>query len=330
MGEKDIAEKVLEDYDDVFADIVNVLLFGGERIVKEEELESTKDMSQYKADGRLHELERDVTKLWRKNRIRIALFGMENQTDIDGDMVLRVLGYEGASYRQQLLKEENRREAVEDTRPERYPVITLVLYFGTRHWKERTLFERLEIPEELRPFVNDYRINVFEIAYLSGEQIALFQSDFKIVADYFVQMRKNQSYIPSTETIRHVDEIFKMMAVLAGDIDFAGEWNQRIIEKGGKRDMATMRGFFDEAIEKGIGIGKAEGIGIGIGQGDQCRLISMVYKKMLKGQSPEVIAEDLVEELPEIRRIYDAIEESLPEFDATEVYKKLKNSVEIV
>ena len=26
MGEKDIAEKVLEDYNDVFADIVNVLL----------------------------------------------------------------------------------------------------------------------------------------------------------------------------------------------------------------------------------------------------------------------------------------------------------------
>lgn len=29
MGEKDIAEKVLEDYNDVFADIVNVLLFQG-------------------------------------------------------------------------------------------------------------------------------------------------------------------------------------------------------------------------------------------------------------------------------------------------------------
>lgn len=36
MGEKDIAEKVLEDYNDVFADIVNVLLFQGEQIVKPE------------------------------------------------------------------------------------------------------------------------------------------------------------------------------------------------------------------------------------------------------------------------------------------------------
>jgi hypothetical protein len=29
LGEKDISEKILEDYNDVFADIVNVLLFDG-------------------------------------------------------------------------------------------------------------------------------------------------------------------------------------------------------------------------------------------------------------------------------------------------------------
>lgn len=39
MAEKDIAEKTLEAYDDVFADIVNVLLFQGRHFVKEEELE---------------------------------------------------------------------------------------------------------------------------------------------------------------------------------------------------------------------------------------------------------------------------------------------------
>ena len=34
-GEKDITEKILADYNDVFADIVNVLLFGGKTIVDE-------------------------------------------------------------------------------------------------------------------------------------------------------------------------------------------------------------------------------------------------------------------------------------------------------
>ena len=50
MGEKDIAEKVLEDYNDVFADIVNVLLFQGEQIVKPEQLEDKTLRSSYKAE----------------------------------------------------------------------------------------------------------------------------------------------------------------------------------------------------------------------------------------------------------------------------------------
>ena len=60
MGEKDIAEKVLEDYNDVFADIVNVLLFQGEQIVKPEQLEDKTLRSSYKADGKLREIVRDV------------------------------------------------------------------------------------------------------------------------------------------------------------------------------------------------------------------------------------------------------------------------------
>ena len=38
MKEKDITQKVLEDNNDIFADIVNVLLFDGESEVEENEL----------------------------------------------------------------------------------------------------------------------------------------------------------------------------------------------------------------------------------------------------------------------------------------------------
>ena len=34
MGEKDIAEKILLAYNDVFSDIINVLLFGGQEIIR--------------------------------------------------------------------------------------------------------------------------------------------------------------------------------------------------------------------------------------------------------------------------------------------------------
>ena len=79
MGGKDIAEKALEEYDDVFSDIVNVLLFGGEQLVKEDELTEAAPLSVYKDDcGKLHEQERDISKFWKDGRIRICLYGLEN------------------------------------------------------------------------------------------------------------------------------------------------------------------------------------------------------------------------------------------------------------
>ena len=72
MAEKDITEKTLEAYNDVFADIINVLLFNGRRCVKEDELEEESPNSSYKADGKLHAQERDIAKYWRKGLVRIA------------------------------------------------------------------------------------------------------------------------------------------------------------------------------------------------------------------------------------------------------------------
>ncbi|SFJ04235.1 hypothetical protein SAMN04487775_11233 [Treponema bryantii] len=71
MGEKDIAEKNLEAWNDVFADIVNVLLFKGKQLVKEQDLEADTKDSMLKADNELHEQERDVSKFWKNGEIRI-------------------------------------------------------------------------------------------------------------------------------------------------------------------------------------------------------------------------------------------------------------------
>ncbi len=75
----------------------------------------------------------------------------------------------------------------------------MVLYFGNISWKKyKTLLETVEVSDELKPFVSDYDTNKFEIAWLSYEQLEMFKSDFKIVADYFVQVRTNKVYKPST------------------------------------------------------------------------------------------------------------------------------------
>ena len=90
MGQKDIVEKHLEDYNDVFADIVNALVFKGKQAVRPRDLIPVKVRSQYKADeGKLHEEERDNAKYWSKGKVKIALLGLENQTKPDQDMPFR-------------------------------------------------------------------------------------------------------------------------------------------------------------------------------------------------------------------------------------------------
>jgi hypothetical protein len=210
MGQKDITEKILEDYNDVFADIMNVLIFHGEQRIKPSSLKRTSVHSMYKADdSRVHEQERDIAKLWRDGRVNLALCGIENETAIEKLMPVRVFGYEGASYREQIL--QRKRKII--------PVVTVVLYFGTKHWRQpKNIKSLMNIPEGLEDYVNDCKIHVFEVSWLTDEQIAMFKSDFKIVANFFVNKRRNKNYIPDDKTtMKHVDEVLKLLSVMTGD-----------------------------------------------------------------------------------------------------------------
>lgn len=242
MAVKDMAEKILESYNDVFSDIVNVLLFKGKQVLSADELEEEATRSYYKADGKVHEIERDVAKRWKNGNIRVACIGFENQTAADPDMPLRVIGYDGAEYRAQLL--------AENSAAKRYPVVTLVLYFGyDKPWSgPLSLKERMEIPQELEEYINDYKINLFQIAYLPREQVQQFRSDFRIVADYFVQKRKKGEYLPSTQEITHVQETLQLLSVMTNDHRFEEIYNERNEMEGGLHNMCDV---LDRAVNKG-------------------------------------------------------------------------------
>lgn len=302
MKEKDLTERTLESYNDVFADIVNVLLFDGENIVDENDLVDVTPVSQYKMADRMHQQERDVAKVWTKKGVRFCFYGFENQTRVDGDMALRIIGYDGADYRGQLLAKGKR---------ERYPVVTMVLYFGQGHWKKRNLLSRLEIPEELKQYVSDYRINVFEIAWLTPEQVRLFKSDFRIVADYFVQKRINREYSPSRDTIRHVDEILKIMSVLSGDRKY--EAVQKEYHKYKSEGEVNMAGLFtqwkNEGYNEGMSQGFAQGINKGINQGIN-QGIAMTVKNLLKFKTctMEQISQATGLSIEEVQKLNEEIE----------------------
>ena len=296
MGQKDITEKLLEDYNDVFADIINGLIFNGEQRILPESLENTQVHSQYKAeDGKVHELERDVAKYWKDKKVELAICGIENQSSVEKNMPFRIIGYDGASYRSQLLEE----------RKEILPVMTIVLYFGTnRHWYgKKNIKGLMKIPEELNDYINDYEMKVFEIAWLTEAEINRFHSDFKIVANFFVQKRKNKNYIPDDPTeIRHVDEVLKLLQVMTGDERYQMIFNR----KKGVHSMCDVAERLEKmGIEKGLKQGIGEGIKQGIEQGIELGKTAgihaekiRVYKRLIEKGFSEKEAREIAE-LPE-------------------------------
>lgn len=228
MAEKDITEKTFMALNDVFADIFNVLVFRGNSVVTEENLEDSVSVSQYKAsDDKLHEQERDVLKRWNGHGFHMVLAGIENQTRPDKDMPFRVIGYDGAAYRSQLLGAERKKKDKRQNRKRdrRYPVVTIVLYFGEALWNypknlKECFYPPLPKGEAgliLDEYIQDYKVHIFDIPRLSKETVAKFQSDFKVVAEYFTNVYTNPDYTPESKIIRHVDEFLKLMKVLTGD-----------------------------------------------------------------------------------------------------------------
>ena len=266
MAEKDITQKVLEQYNDVFMDIVNVLLFNGEMVVREDDLIDLPTSSSKKIGRKINYQDRDVAKYWQGNKINIAMLGLENQTDPDKLMPLRVISYDGAEYGWQ----SNRKNK---DKP-KYPVITLVLYMGHKgRWNyPKNIMGVVDVDERLKPYVNDYKINLFELAYLPEEKRKLFKSDFRVVVDYLYQVRKNNKYEPEMYKIEHIDEVLNLMSAMTSDNRFE-EVIEEVHEKEAKYmceviDIMLNKGW-QEAIDSGMQQGMQQGMQKGLEEGMQ-------------------------------------------------------------
>ena len=144
-------------------------------------------------------------------------------------------------------------------------------------------------PEKLDPYVSDYKVNLFEVAWLSDEQIAMFQSDFRVVADYFVQKRKNNGYTPTKTEIKHVEAVLQLLSVMEHDDRFI-----EIIysEDGGK--VKNMCDVLDIAEQRGEKRGEARGVKLGEERG--AKVLGDLIRRLLNGEDANAIRNSGVDE----------------------------------
>jgi len=183
-------------------------------------------------------------------------------------MPFRVIGYDGAAYRSQLLNNKSQEKEREKGGQLRCPVVTIILYFGEKPWNYPQNLKGCFYPplpkdkagKLLDSYIQDYKIHVFDIPRLPKETREKFQSDFKVVAEYFANAYTNPLYKPEPHVIRLVDEFLKLMKVLTGD----NRYENIMFSKEEKREGINVCKVLDYREARGEARGKAEGKAEGI------------------------------------------------------------------
>lgn len=241
MGKKDKTEKILEDYNDVFADIFNVLVFENS-VLDKNLLQDSPTESIYKsATGDIRNQFRDVDKYYigigeKKVPLIIAEFGIENQSNINNFMAYRLMGYDYASYRKQM---DDKKSCI-------YPVISIVLNFSDDYYPEiMGLRECMDIPKEIQAIkyfreCGEYKVRCYNIAYLEDEIIERFTSDFKSVAYFFKEKRiHGEDYIPNHDEIKHIEAFLELIGVFTNDSEYE-EIAETLIRRKMEGQVITM------------------------------------------------------------------------------------------
>ena len=248
MGQKDLTQKGLESYSDVFADVLNALLFKGKHIVKQEELLPAPTESIYNADGNnVRNQFQDVSMYVLQNGQTRLQYLLENQTKTERRHVLRKAGYQGAIYRKQYDSKNL------------YPVVGIVLYWGKAHWRSPLSLKKLllssgsamyPMTEELGDFWDDIKLHVYEMAHLSAEVRGRFRSDMRVIVDYLAE---GKNYQPTDQKLIHVEAFLRMLRALTGDIRY-----EQLVNEFQDREEIGMCELLDKyesiGMEKGMDI----------------------------------------------------------------------------
>ena len=218
MGQMDLYQSDFYEDKSRFADVFNGVIFGGKEIMKPEELENEDSvMVGVKRKGNLKKVICDKIRRWKGRYVSIMV--LENQSYVDYRMVLRVMESEVIGYDKQRKEKylEQRRGNVKFNSDEylsrmkkeqKYiPIITLVLYMGkNKLWDgSRSLYEMLELDEEVKPFVNDYKINLFD--YHDYKDFSMFKTENRLLFEMLANAKDKKKMLSVLKRHSHSGKV---------------------------------------------------------------------------------------------------------------------------
>lgn len=274
MGQEDLYQTDFYDDKNRFADLFNGVLFKGEQIMKAEDLEIADSvMVSIANEKKGKKVLCDKIRLWKGRYVSIMI--LESQAYVDYRMVLRVMenevvGYDNQRKEAYIRRRENKEKFDKHEylsrmkKEQKYiPIITLVIYVGrNKIWDgEKSLYGILEINEEIKPFVNDFKLNLFD--YHDYEDFDMFQTENRFLFEMLScssDKKKMIEIFRNNPAYRKLDRL--TTEVIFGILKIKVKIDKYIKEENGKEIIDMCQAFEDYKEEgkcEGKRIGKREG-----------------------------------------------------------------------
>lgn len=270
-----------------FAGLLNGWMFKGEKRILPGQVHSVNSRYTGKSGtgrtSRYRTRYRDIVKQIDGARIRIIV-GTELQSYIDYSMPVRVMDYDAVEYKRQaaVIRQKHK-----EKNPERVflsdlqktdrllPVLTLVLYLGTKPWDSagnlHEILDFTKLPEELIRYIPDYPVYVLDICHEPDERLLEFPRDIAcmfLILKYQKDKKKLQEVLEKVEAFRCVDgEMYDAVWTYTNERRLLELKEQAEDGNGGVNMCQAIREMVKDARMEGISEGISQGISQGVIQG---------------------------------------------------------------
>ena len=269
MGKKNVAvNKYLSDYGR-FADAFNYFAFGGEKVILPKNLtrKDPAEMSLFKTGSgfdskeKMRDLKERCVVMDSGEAVLITL-GIEGQEHIHYAMPPKNMIYDAVDYDSQVRKIAKEHKKNKDLTGDEFlsgfskedklvPVITLVIYFGSKEWDgPLSLLEMFDVKDErILKYVNDYRINIIEPGKI--DDISGFETDLGLILEFFKHAENKaqmKQYLENNrEALSELDEDAVNLLSVCGNVNI----EKPELDEGGNVNMCkAIDDMIQDAVEE--------------------------------------------------------------------------------
>ncbi|MCD8106528.1 MAG: Rpn family recombination-promoting nuclease/putative transposase [Oscillospiraceae bacterium] len=248
MGKADTATREYIDDTRIFADVFNYYIYGGKQVIEPkslEKLDASTLLTVFGKDGDEEKIQRyrDALKkatLMVDDEAAYIVLGIEAQTHIDYGMPIRAFLYDALQYDSQARKiKAAHRDSGDKHNDDEFvsglykddgilPVITVVIYFGSKPWDGATDLRglyRCKHPE-LIGMAPDYKMHLIEPARMTDEDFEKFSTSIGKVLKFMKlsdSREEMKSLMETDDDYSHMERnaarVLKECANISLDID---------------------------------------------------------------------------------------------------------------